>query len=243
VTTTGHVNRPAGGSADDGTRRRLRHVAVIGGAGGLGQGILAACRAKGIGFTAIVRSRPERITAVPPGSRVAMVTSLSDRLALAAAFAGAEAVLTALGVTATSQDASASLSANMDTVEQAMVDAGVDRILVINTLLAAMPGRPASLPMRFFAWMPGTVGRGAREQQSVVDALGRRAFSSLRWTLVRGGLNARGSDEPPVASADWANAPNSWTPVSYRAMGEWMLQEATANQFVLAAPLVSRRRR
>jgi hypothetical protein len=131
----------------------------------------------------------------------------------------------------------------MDTVEQAMLDAGVDRIVVMNTLLASSPGEPASLLMRFFSWMPGPIGRGAREQQSVVDALGRGAFSSLRWTLVRGGLNARGSDEHPVASADWASAPNSWMPVSYRAMGQWMLEEAAANEFVRAAPLVSRRRR
>jgi putative NADH-flavin reductase len=220
----------------------LRHVAVIGAAGGLGQGILGVCRDGGIGFTAIVRSRPERVTNVPPGSRVAVVRSLADRPALAAALAGADAVLTALGVTATSYDRAASLSANMDTVEQAMSDAGVDRIVVISTLLTSLPGTPASPLMRFFSWMPGNLGRGAREQQAVVDALGRGSFSSLRWTLVRGGLNARGSDEPPVASTVWAGA-NSWMPVSYRAMGRWMLEEAAADEFVRAAPLVSRRRR
>jgi hypothetical protein len=124
-----------------------------------------------------------------------------------------------------------------------MSDVGVDRIVVINTLLTSLPGQPASFLMRFFSWMPGTIGRGAREQQALVDALGRGAFSSLRWTLVRGGLNARGNDEPPVASADWAGASNSWMPVSYRAMGRWMIEEAAANEFVRAAPLVSRRRR
>ena len=220
-----------------------RHVAVIGAAGGLGQGILSLCREEGIGFTAIVRSRPERITDVPPGSRVAMVSSLADRHALTVALAGADAVLTALGVTSTSQDRSALLSENMETVEQAMLTAGVDRIVVTNTLLTSSPGKSATLLMRFFSWMPGTIGRGATEQQAVVDALGRGAFSSLRWTLVRGGLNARGKDDRPVASADWAGALNSWMPVSYRAMGRWMLEEAAANEFVRAAPLVSRRRR
>ena len=34
-----------------------RHVAVIGAAGGLGQGILSVCRGEHIAFTAIVRSR------------------------------------------------------------------------------------------------------------------------------------------------------------------------------------------
>lgn len=220
-----------------------RHVAVIGAAGGLGQGILSVCREEGIGFTAIVRSRPERITDIPPKSRVEVVSSLADRHALAAALAGADAVITALGVTSTSGNRSALLSENMETVEQAMATAGVDRIVVTNTLLTSSPGTSATFLMRFFSWMPGTIGRGAAEQQAVVDAIGRGAFSSLRWTLVRGGLNARGKDERPVASADWAGALNSWMPVSYRAMGRWMLEEAAANEYVRAAPLVSRRRR
>lgn len=67
-------------------------------------------------------------------------------------------------------------------------------------------------------------------------------FSSLRWTLVRGGLNSRGKNERPVASADCSGALNSRSPVSYDAMGRWMLEEAVANEFVHAAPLASRRR-
>ena len=218
-------------------------MAVLGAAGGLGQGILSVCRAEGIGFTAIVRSRPERVTDVPGGSRVAVITSLADRAALTDAFSGAGAVLTALGLTSTSQDRSALLSANMATVEGSMLAAGVDRIVVINTLIAAPPGKPASRVMRFFSWMPGTMGRGAAELQAVVDALGGGAFSSLRWTLVRAGVNSRGNHERPVASADWDGALNSWSPVSYEAMGRWMVEEAAANAFVRAAPLVSRRRR
>lgn len=220
-----------------------RHVAVLGAAGGLGQGILSVCRAEGIDFTAIVRSRPERITGVPDGSRVVVVESLADGAALAKAFSGTDAVLTALGVTATAQDRTALLSVNMATVKESMMAAGVDRILMINTLLSSLPGMPASRLMRFFSWMPGIVGRGAAEQQAVVDALGRGVFSSLRWTLVRAGLNSRGSAEPPVASADWPGALNSWSPVSYAAMGRWMLEESVANEYVHAAPLVSRRRR
>lgn len=59
-----------------------RHVAVLGAAGGLGQGILSVCRAEGIDFTAIVRSRPERITEVPVSSRIVVVKSLADRPSL-----------------------------------------------------------------------------------------------------------------------------------------------------------------
>jgi putative NADH-flavin reductase len=218
-----------------------RHVAVVGAAGGLGQGILAVCRKEVVSFTAIVRSRPERIGDVPSGSRVAVVESLADRAALEQAFAGADAVVTALGVTPTSGDRGAFLSANMRQVEASMQAASVDRIVVVNTLLARLPGQPASHLMRFFMHFPGRIGRGAREQQAVVDALSRGEFSSLRWTLVRAGLNARGRDEPPVASAHWEGAPNSWSPVSYQAMGRWMLEEAVACSFVRAAPLVSRR--
>ena len=229
-------------TTDDGSRSLPNHVAVIGAAGGLGQGILDACRATGIRFTAIVRARPERISDVPSGSRVAVVKSLDDPTALAEAFAGADAVLTAMGVTATNSDRSTLLSANMAAVEKSMSTAGVDRIIVINTLIASLPGKPASRALRFFSWMPGTIGRGATEQQAVVDALGNGAFSSLRWTLVRAGVNSRGKDERPVASADWDGALNSWSPVSYAAMGRWMLEEAAANEFVRASPLVSRGR-
>jgi len=229
--------------SDNPSRPLPHHVAVIGAAGGLGQGILSVCRAEGIGFTAIVRSRPERITDLPNDSRVVVVTSLADRTALTEAFSGVDAVLTATGLTSTSFGSSALLSVNMPTVEESMNAAGVDRIIVINTLLTSLPGKPASRAMRFFSWMPGTIGRGASEQQAVVDALGHGAFSSLRWTLVRAGVNSRGKDERPVASTDWEGALNSWSPVSYKSMGRWMLEEAVANEFVGAAPLVSRRRR
>ena len=135
------------------------------------------------------------------------------------------------------------ISANMAKVEEAMLASQVDRILMINTLLAAKPGGPASRAMRFFSLLPGRIGRGATEQRAVVDAIGNGAFSSLRWTLVRAGVNAKGKDERPVASADWSGALNSWLPVSYQAMGRWMIEEAAANRFVRSAPLVSRRRR
>ena len=223
-------------------RRLPHHVAVIGAAGGLGQSILRVCRDEGIGFTAIVRSRPERIIDVPTGSQVAVVASLADRAALTNAFSGADVVFTALGVTPTSDERSAMLSENASNVEAAMLAAGVDRIIIINTLLVSPPGKPASRAIRFFSWMPGRIGRGAREQQAVVDAIANGALSAVRWTLVRAGLNSRGKNEAPVAAPDWAGALNSWMPVSYDAMARWLIEEATANEFVRAAPLVSRRR-
>jgi len=108
--------------------RRLPHrVTVLGAAGALGQGILGVCKADGVQFTAIVRSRPNRIAEVPSGCRVAVVTSLADRPALTEAFAGADAVLTAIGLTSTSAARSALLSANMATIEESMLAAGVDQ--------------------------------------------------------------------------------------------------------------------
>jgi hypothetical protein len=35
--------------------------------------------------------------------------------------------------------------------------------------------------------------------------------------------------ERPAASADWDGAVNSWAPVSYEAMGRWMLGKVSAN--------------
>jgi hypothetical protein len=148
-----------------------------------------------------------------------------------------------MGVTSTSSDRSALLSANMANVEASMTAAGGDRIVVINTILSPSPGKTAGWAMRFFSWLPGTIGRGATEQLAVVDALGSGAFSSLRWTLVRAAVNSRGKDERPVASAEWDRALNSLWPVSYQAMGRWMLEEAVANEFICGAPVVSRRRK
>ena len=116
--------------AEDQVRPWPQHVAVIGAAGGLGQGILDVCRTEGIGYTAIVRSRPERITDVPQGSRVVVVPSLAERTALEKALSGADAVLTASGVTSTSHDQTALLSKNMATVEKAMLTCQVDRIVI-----------------------------------------------------------------------------------------------------------------
>jgi putative NADH-flavin reductase len=134
----GPANVPGAGIS---SRPLPDHVAVIGAAGGLGQGFLRVCRAEGIGFTAIVRSRPERIAEVPVGSRVAVVASLADQHALAKAFTGSDAVLTAIGLTPASHDRSALLSRNTATIEASMLAAGVDRIMMINTLLAMPPGR------------------------------------------------------------------------------------------------------
>ena len=220
-----------------------RHVAVIGAAGGLGQGILSECRERGIGFTAIVRSRPERISAVPEGSRVEVISTLADVSSLSEVFRGADAVLTALGVTPTSSDTTALLSQNMATFERAMLQAGVERVVAINTLLSPAPGDQPSLLMRLLTWMPGKIGRGARELRAVVDAIGRGEFSALSWTLVRAGVNVSGVDEKPAASLDWSDGINSWMPVSYRAMARWMIEETAAREFVRAAPIVSQKKK
>jgi hypothetical protein len=219
-----------------------RQVAVIGAAGGLGQGILRVCRTEGIAFTAVVRSRPERIADVPAGSRVAVVPSLADRAGLAAAFAGVDAVITAVGVTAASHDPSALLSANVASVAGAMEDAGVDRIVLISSIGASAPGSASRGPLRFFSWWPGAVGGGAREMLAQVAALEHGAFASQRWTLVRAGVNSRGKNEAPIATVDEKAKLHSMWPVSYDAMGRWMLEEAAACRFVREAPVVSRRR-
>ena len=97
--------------------------------------------------------------------------------------------------------------------------------------------------MRFLSRVPGNIGRMEKELQAVVDALASGAFPSLRWTLVRASVNYFGKDERPVASAAHDSALNSWRAVSYQAMGRWMLEEAAAHEFVLAAPVVTRRRK
>lgn len=120
-----------------------------------------------ITFTAIVRSRPERIVDVPQRSKVAVVTSFADRAALSKAFSGADLVLTALGERPTSNKRSAMLSELTESSSS-------------TRCLPLYRGQPASRAIRFFSSMPGRIGRGAREQQAVVDALGKGAFSVFR---------------------------------------------------------------
>jgi putative NADH-flavin reductase len=215
-----------------------RHVAVIGAAGGLGQGFLNVCRDENIRFTAIVRSRPERITDLPAGCRVVVVPSLSDETALVEAFEGVDAVVTAIGVTPTSGDKSAFLSTNLHHIEAAMNEAGVDRIIIVNTLIAGVPSEAPNWAMRFFAFLPGRFGVGAREMQAVVSALGAGALSSIRWTLVRASVNARGKSQLPVASMSRAEV-SMTSPLSYKSMARWMLETAANGDFVGGAPLVS----
>lgn len=221
-----------------------KSVAVIGAAGGLGSGILAVCRKEGIAFTAIVRSRPERITDVPAGSRVVVITSLADRAALRDAFRGTQAVLSANGPTKASCDSSAFFSTNFDAIEGACNDANVDRFVIINSIAAKKPGGASSFMhwiFPIFAWVPGSMGKGVEEMRNVVKGLGDGAMSSIRWTLVRAAVNGVGEKVPPYASADWTpDSRNSMSPVGYEAMGYWMLEEAHDCKWVKQMPLVSK---
>lgn len=217
-----------------------RHVAVIGAAGGLGQGVLQECIAANVSFTAIVRSRPERIQNVPKGSRVVVVSSLTDEAALQAALTGVDALLVVSGVTGSTIDEAALVSKNLGHVAKAMVSAGVRRVLLISTLILAEPGQPPSMPTRFFSQFPGVVGAGMSDMQGVADEINRGVLSGLDWTLVRAGVNAAGADVRPRATMSWQEV--SYLAVSYRAMARWMLEESVENAFVQAAPLVSRAR-
>lgn len=221
-----------------------KSVCVIGAAGGLGGGILAVCCSHNIPFTAVVRSRPERITDVPAGSRVVVVTSLADRAALADAFRGTEAVLSANGPTAASCDPSSFFSTNFAAIEGACHDASVTRLVIVNSIAAKKPGGASSFMhwiFPLFAWVPGPMGAGVSEMRNVVTGLDGGALASLEWTLVRAAVNGAGEDVPPVASADWAaDTKNSMAPVGYEAMGRWMLEEAHDRKWVHAMPLVSK---
>ncbi|KAJ3237728.1 hypothetical protein HDU81_009111 [Chytriomyces hyalinus] len=220
----------------------MSRVAIIGAAGGLGHAIVKHCQDNNIPFTAIVRSRPERIQLTRTTDRVAVVPSLSDKQLLQAAFEDCQSVITATGITSTSNDPSAFLSPNLDTIESAMLAANVTRIVIVNTLVTSAPGEGISNAMRFFKWIPGSMGKGATEMQAVVDALGAGKLLKVKWTLVRAGVHPSGANEEPVASADWAGSMNTLQPVSYEAMARWMVEEASACKFVGMAPLVSKKK-
>lgn len=106
---------------------------------------------KTIKFTAIVRGRPERIPQVPVGSRVVVVKDLADENALKDAFTGNQAIITATGPTATSNDSTSLLSKNMDSVSAAMKACSVSRLVIVNTIISNAPGQPGSWVMTIFS--------------------------------------------------------------------------------------------
>jgi putative NADH-flavin reductase len=217
-------------------------VVILGAAGGLGQALVEVCKKERIAFTAIVRSRPDRLTEVPQGSRVLVIKNLSDTYKLTEALLGAEAVISAIGVTSTSNDPSSFLSNNLQSLTSAMKKSKVDRLIIISSLACSPPGLPTSWPIRFFSLFPGNIGKGAREMQAVVDNITKGQLTDLRWTLVRAGVNSKGKNETPLACIQYDNKKQILMPVSYKSMARWILEEVIKNEFVNLAPAVTRRK-
>jgi len=94
---------------------------------------------------------------------------------------------------------------------------------------------------------PGFRFDDCRTQRNLDDT-GRGQARALGEAFRKHGVHVDRIVSSPVcrcmeASAEWNRRLCSWWPVSYQAMGRWMLEEAAANEFVRVAPIVSRGRK
>ena len=139
-------------TVDSQSRPRPHHAAVIGAAGGLGQGMLGVIRAAGISLAAIGGTQAgSRLTgrAERRISRRCCPVSPPIRPALTDAFAGAYAVRTAIGVTATTHER-LRLARGRHRPRwrvQRLAARQTTGIVMINTLITALRGEAASRAM------------------------------------------------------------------------------------------------
>ena len=128
----------------------------------------------------------------------------------------------------------------MAAIEQSMLAVGVEIAIIAHQYTATSYRQPASLAMRFFMRMPGTLGCGARDQQAVADALGKGVFLASMDPLPVPDSNSRLTGRAPRGFKDGTVPSIPGRPASYEAShGRWTLEEA-APMNLRAAPLGAR---
>jgi putative NADH-flavin reductase len=148
------------------------NLLLLGATGGTGSEVARQALARGHRVTAFVRS-PDKVAHRDEQLAVA-AGDPRDATALAAAAAGHDAVVSALGPR-TRHD-HVLMPACARSIVAAARDVGVDRVLIVSTALL-FPG--LGLPGAFFGWLLRGALRGAREAEELL------ADSDLTWTIAR----------------------------------------------------------
>jgi nucleoside-diphosphate-sugar epimerase len=159
----------------------IRAVAVTGATGFIGRHLTTDLVERGVKVRAVVR--PDSPNAVPSGAEI--VRAPLKASALAAAFAGIDAVVHLAGVvSAVDAETYAAVNAGGTREVAAAADAAGVRLVHVSSLAAAGPA-PASRP------------RGEDDPSAPITPYGQskldseralRAFPSLRWTVLRPGV-------------------------------------------------------
>lgn len=173
-------------------------IVLLGASGATGQQVIRVAAERKLSVVAQVRDAA-RAGAFEGLPRVEVVEApLSDLDRLADAMAGADAVVSALGVASRSPDAMP--SEHMGTVAEAMKRAGVDRYVGISGAGLTLEGEQKKLMGRFMSWLvermaPAVVEDKRREYRFLRQ-------SDLRWTLARA---PRLTDAAPTGQVATAN--------------------------------------
>lgn len=208
-------------------------IAVFGATGAVGR--LVVRRALDAGHEVVAHARsPEKLGVSHPALRV-VASSLTDDVDLARVVAGTDAVISALGPSPLQRGTP--IGAGTERIAAAMRHAGVDRLVAIATPSAPDPADGTDRRMAAIVGVVRIVAPGPRRDVLRVAAAVRS--SGLRWTLARLPMLRGGDDDgdPPAVRTGPVGASGLW--LTRAALAAYLLDAATSDRDVHAAPVVS----
>ena len=207
-------------------------IAVFGSTGKVGRLLVALAVAEGHDVTAFARD-PRKLADLG-GSRLSVVQGdLSDRESVGRAVAGADAVVNVMGPGA--RPPGTRLSEGVRTIADEMQHAGVRRLVSLATASVPDPEDRFDLRSTLLVWAIRLIFRGAYDEIRRIGDVVRA--SDTDWTLVRIGL----LDEAALKRVRVGHYGRGEVGlyISRRSLARFMLDRATAGDFVREAPAIS----
>ena len=162
----------------------MTRVLIPGATGRIGGLALSIALGRKSEVTALVRD-PDKLTA--HDSLRVVHGDVCDATVMADAMAGVDAVISALGPRANTEDAAAAIEAGMWVTVQAMADAGVHRIVTLSGAAVDVPGDQKPFLDRAMSGIAGRFARhvvGSKQREYEVLAMSDRDWTALRPPLV-----------------------------------------------------------
>ena len=207
-------------------------IAVFGSTGKVGRLLVALALAEGHDVTAFARD-PGGLAGLLSARLTVVRGDLADRDAVERAVTGADAVVSVMGPGA--RPAGTRLSDGVDAIVEAMQRAGVRRLVSLATASISDPEDRFDLRSILLVWAIRLVFRGAYDEIRRIGDVVRA--SGTDWTLVRIGLLDDGAVRPVRAGHYGRGEVGIY--VSRRSLARFMLDRATAGDFVREAPAIS----
>ncbi len=207
-------------------------IAVFGSTGKVGRLLVALALVEGHDVTAFARD-PRKLADIN-GARLTVVQGdLSDREAVGRAVAGADAVVNVMGPGA--RPAGTRLSDGVRTIADEMQRAGVRRLVSLATASVPDPEDRFDLRSTLLVWAIRLIFRGAYDEIRRIGDIVRA--SDTDWTLVRIGLLDDAAPKPVRVGHYGRGEVGLY--VSRKSLARFMLDRATAGDFVREAPAIS----